>query len=481
MSKVQMRDVVVVVPGIMGSVLQKDGKDLWTAVRQVSKAVAPAAGQSFDSLLINGDNPELDELEDGIKATQLTTVPGIIAGLIKTGDYKAIRKMFTENFQIIPGEIDSNKPANYFEFPYDWRRDNRVAARRLKKLIDCKLRLWRDHSGAEDAKVILLAHSMGGLVARYYLEVLNGWYDCRLLITFGTPHRGSILALNYLSNGHKIGLQDLTALVRSFTSIYQLLPIYPVINANGASYRVSELAGLPYIDQKNAEEALAFHREIEAAVEQHETDADYLKNRYEIIPVVGIGQPTLQSATWFQEKLFCDESPAPDMSLPLNTGDGTVPRVSSVPIELTNKFREIVIGERHSCLQENKILLSHIYQLLSRQQAQHKIIRGPEDLLIARNRPILSVSLEDYYVREEPIEFKAWLNKDEQPIEGLVGQIDAVSSGSTIVEMPFQADEEGWRLSIPDLAPGIYRLTVSPHLDRRDSPNAVHDFFEVGL
>ncbi|MFP4123438.1 MAG: hypothetical protein ACLFWI_21080 [Coleofasciculus sp.] len=159
-----------------------------------------------------------------------------------------------------------------------------------------------------------------------------------------------------------------------------------------------ELAGLPYIDQKNAQEALAFHREIEAAVEQHETDADYLKNRYEIIPVVGIGQPTLQSATWCQEKLLCDESPAPDMGLPLNTGDGTVPSVSSVPIELTNKVREIVIGERHSCLQENKILLSHIYQLLSRQQAQHKIIRGPEDLLIARHRPILSVSLEDYYL-----------------------------------------------------------------------------------
>lgn len=350
MSKVQMRDVVVVVPGIMGSVLQKDGVDLWSAVKQLSKAFAPSLGQSFDSLLMNGDDSELDDLGDGIKATRLTTLPGIIAGLIKTGDYKAIRNMFNQSFQVVLGESDGDKPANYFEFPYDWRRDNRVAARSLKKLVDRKLPLWRNYSGAQDAKVILLAHSMGGLVARHYLEVLNGWHDCRLLVTFGTPHRGSIQALNYLSNGHKMGLQDLTALVRSFTSVYQLLPIYPIINANGADYRVAELPRLPHINQQRVQEALAFHREIEAAVQQHETDGNYSKYRYEIVPVVGTGQPTLQSAIWSKGKLICDETPAPDIDLPLNSGDGTVPSVSSVPIELTNKFRERVIGERHSCL-----------------------------------------------------------------------------------------------------------------------------------
>lgn len=480
MPKVQMRDVVVVVPGIMGSVLQKDGKELWTAVKQVSKAVAPSWGQSFDSLLMNGDDPELDDLGDGIQATRLTTVPGIIAGLIKTGDYKAIRNMFTQFFHVVPGEIDSDKPANYFEFPYDWRRDNRVAARSLETLINHKLRLWRDHSGAHDAKVILLAHSMGGLVARHYLEVRNGWRNCRLLVTFGTPHRGSTQALNYLSNGHTIGLQDLTALVRSFTSVYQLLPIYPVINANGTSYRVAELPGLPHINQQRAQEALDFHREIEAAVQQHETDAHYLKERYEIVPVVGIGQPTLQSAIWSQEKLICDKTPAPDVDSSLKSGDGTVPSVSSVPIELTNKFRERVIGERHSCLQENETVLSDLYQLLSRQQAQQKVIRGPEDLLIARTSPILSVALEDYSQKEEPVQVKAWLNNDEQRVEGFVGHIEAVGSANAIAK-PFQADGNGWRLSITDLDPGIYRLTVSPSKVGRDSPSAVHDLFEVGL
>src|SRR4029434_11089128 len=30
-----------------------------------------------------------------------------------------------------------------------------------------------------------------------------GWRDCRALITFGTPYRGSANALNYLANGYK--------------------------------------------------------------------------------------------------------------------------------------------------------------------------------------------------------------------------------------------------------------------------------------
>jgi hypothetical protein len=33
---------------------------------------------------------------------------------------------------------------------------------------------------------------MGGLVARHYLEVFDGWRDTRMLVTFGTPYRGSV-------------------------------------------------------------------------------------------------------------------------------------------------------------------------------------------------------------------------------------------------------------------------------------------------
>jgi alpha-beta hydrolase superfamily lysophospholipase len=76
---------------------------------------------------------------------------------------------------------------NLFPFPYDWRRDSRVSARHLHGLCQQWLTSWRESSGNPDAKVISLVHSMGGLIARYHLEVMGGWKDARALISFGTP------------------------------------------------------------------------------------------------------------------------------------------------------------------------------------------------------------------------------------------------------------------------------------------------------
>jgi triacylglycerol esterase/lipase EstA (alpha/beta hydrolase family) len=68
-----------------------------------------------------------------------------------------------------------------------------------------------------DARVVLICHSMGGLVARHYLEVLGGYKDAKALITFGTPHRGSIDALAYLAGTSSCsGLHEL---MRSFVRL----------------------------------------------------------------------------------------------------------------------------------------------------------------------------------------------------------------------------------------------------------------------
>ena len=87
---------------------------------------------------------------------------------------------------------------------------------------------------------------MGGLVARYFLECLDGWRDTRMLITFGTPHRGSLNAVDFLVNGFvkKLGplkVADLSDLLRSLTSVYQLLPIYPCVDLGPGYQRVAEV------------------------------------------------------------------------------------------------------------------------------------------------------------------------------------------------------------------------------------------------
>lgn len=123
---------------------------------------------------------------------------------------------------------------NYFQFPYDWSRDNRVSARRLAQATHKWLQAWRTSSGNGKAKLILIGHSMGGIVARYFLEVLGGWRDTRSLITFGTPYRGSLNAVGYLANGYAKGIGplkvDLSETVRSFTTIYQLLPTFKCVD-----------------------------------------------------------------------------------------------------------------------------------------------------------------------------------------------------------------------------------------------------------
>jgi hypothetical protein len=68
-----------------------------------------------------------------------------------------------ETFDVRPGR-------NLFEFPYDWRPDNRVAARRLARQGREWQEAWRTASGACDAKLVLVGHSMTGLIARYFFE-----------------------------------------------------------------------------------------------------------------------------------------------------------------------------------------------------------------------------------------------------------------------------------------------------------------------
>jgi triacylglycerol esterase/lipase EstA (alpha/beta hydrolase family) len=161
----------------------------------------------------------------------------------------------------------------------------------MQRLVDEKLHAQRRHN--PDAKAILIGHSMGGLVARHYLECLGGHEQTRMLITFGTPHRGSLNAADFLVNGFvkKLGplkVADLSTLLRSLTSVYQLLPIYPCVDVGRGNERVAEV-DLPNLDRARASAALQFHRAIEAGAATHDVGA------YAIHSVVGITQGTKQS------------------------------------------------------------------------------------------------------------------------------------------------------------------------------------------
>jgi len=81
--------------------------------------------------------------------------------------------------------------------------------------------------GNPRAPVFIVAHSAGGLVARYYVQLLGGWHYCDALITLGTPHQGL----------WKAALGLLTHLVFRARCLLQMLPISPFLKQlNTAPY-----------------------------------------------------------------------------------------------------------------------------------------------------------------------------------------------------------------------------------------------------
>lgn len=135
-----------------------------------------------------------------------------------------------------------------FQFDYDWRRDIVESAGELDRFLKEK----RHYVQAEIEKRFgipdypvrfdLVAHSMGGLVARYYLRYGNRdlpadgslpqvtWAGAELvdnLVMIGTPNGGSLEALHHLVYGLKpAALLPLyrQAILGTMPSVYQLLP-----------------------------------------------------------------------------------------------------------------------------------------------------------------------------------------------------------------------------------------------------------------
>ena len=134
-----------------------------------------------------------------------------------------------------PGEPVSGDAPHYYVFEYDWRQDNVLSARKLHDFIG-QIRI--DH-GNPDLQVDVVAHSMGGLITRYYArfgteDVLDSndfpmanaqAGRIRRAILLGTPSLGSAGAVRTLARGYKVVLGTIpTEVVATFPSTYQLLP-----------------------------------------------------------------------------------------------------------------------------------------------------------------------------------------------------------------------------------------------------------------
>jgi pimeloyl-ACP methyl ester carboxylesterase len=229
----KVRDVVIVVPGIMGSELvDARGNRIWSVSAGALVNAIRTLGKSLRRLQLPagiGDNRP----DDGVSATALLTSLHVIPGLWSpiTGYDGLLNFLRSPRFQLVEADPrDTRVIPNLISFPYDWRLSNRFNGRLLTRVAVEALERWRAQPGMGEAKLVLICHSMGGLVARWFAEQEGGAELIRALITIGTPHRGALKALTNLVNGLEPGIGPLriplTELVRSLPSLYQMLPQY---------------------------------------------------------------------------------------------------------------------------------------------------------------------------------------------------------------------------------------------------------------
>lgn len=121
---------------------------------------------------------------------------------------------------------------NLFVFPYDWRKDLSLTTSQLDQKIDGIL----NQTGAE--RVDIVAHSMGGLVARNYITDASRASKVGKLVEVGVPHLGSVEFLKKLRYGGCLTREFLKRLpfclgipsseikdvLKNMTGAYQLTP-----------------------------------------------------------------------------------------------------------------------------------------------------------------------------------------------------------------------------------------------------------------
>ncbi|WP_241253107.1 hypothetical protein [Streptomyces sp. W1SF4] len=456
MGKNPMPDVVVLLPGITGSVLTRDGKDVWAPSASAVIGALTSLGRSVAELeLPDGqDDWREDDLGDGVVATRLVPDLHTLPGLWKIDGYTAIEEFLLDRFELRRGE-------NYFPFPYDWRRDNRAAARQLAERSRGWLRAWREKSGNPAAQLVLIGHSMGGLVSRYYVEVLEGWKDTRAVVTFGTPYYGSLNAVEFLCNGfHKrIGPfeHDLTRLLRSFTGLHQLVPVYRCVYGPDGTAALPADAGLPGWQPQWSSRLTDFHQEMEEAAEANRKDSGWEAGGVVYHPIVGIDQPTRQSARIIGDKVETLLLRGDDDE----GGDGTVPQLSAALSD--REDARTFVPQKHGSLQNHAAMLDHV----------KGILQSLYDVHIADLRSFVTCWFtylgDDLYLDGEPVvcEIGAGSSLSEGEMPEVPARITVTSrtTGLPVLDRDVDVPRARQRFDLGLLPPDTYDLLISAGAD----------------
>lgn len=228
--------IIVFLPGISGSSLVT-----WGALRAAAPVVTPLWPDQVMNDLANGAVQAAETLLTDPGARSATEPPADDATVVP---YQPVAASYATVTSVLQNTLGAGTPYVTWQlgltklsgsgdlvigFGYDWRLSNGFSARGLRTLLSEIDAAW----GRGKYQVALVAHSMGGLVSRAYLEDVgraDPWLGAvRALITLGTPHLGAPMALDAALNNKGVpsfdpAFGDFLINNRDFPSDYELFP-----------------------------------------------------------------------------------------------------------------------------------------------------------------------------------------------------------------------------------------------------------------
>lgn len=228
------KNPVIIIPGITGSQLINPAtkSTVWFSVRRDSNDDLRLPMRSAD-LKNNVDGLVVGDI---IRSIELPVLPDVEV-------YKELIDALKERGYSEATWESPTATDVFYVFPYDWRRDNVESAH----LLMSRMAAVKQTLKQPDLKFDILAHSMGGLIARYAamygtadlpregkrpVPTWAGAAHVNKLMMFGTPNEGSFRSFEAILNGYpviadrKLPFVDDMRSEDVFTSpaVFQLIP-----------------------------------------------------------------------------------------------------------------------------------------------------------------------------------------------------------------------------------------------------------------